>query len=159
MPTEKIGTIGDCYKRTIYTTMYILIFVQNWLTPSCKSHLCTVQNRKIPQCYQKVGQYLTLTVYYPMVLLNLKCGISQIYWENTLFGLGCSKLKAAHPVNYFLWFWGKILRIAHPVNYAYLPPCSNLCGMTSCLTIGQLPPLIILIISLLVNITIMSLHL
>ena len=42
--------------------------------------------------------------------------------------LRCSKMKAAHPVNYFPGFLGKyrpLLRIAHPVNYSYLPPWSN----------------------------------
>ena len=37
-------------------------------------------------------------------------------------GLGRSKLKAAHQVNYFPGVWAEISRIVHPVNYSYLPP-------------------------------------
>ena len=47
------------------------------------------------------------------------CCVWLLAMENTLFGLiGCSKLRVAHPDDYF---WAKILRIAHPV-FSYLPP-------------------------------------
>ena len=36
-------------------------------------------------------------------------------------GYGVQKLNAAHPVNYFPGFLGKILKIAHPVIFSYSP--------------------------------------
>ena len=47
---------------------------------------------------------------------------SKLPGKTHYLSLGCSKLKDAHPVNFFLDFGAKILRIAHLVNYSYLPP-------------------------------------
>ena len=59
-----------------------------------------------------------------MIALNLKGDISQKFPGKTHnLGLGRSKVKAAHPVDYFL---GKILLIGHPLNSSYLPSYNTL---------------------------------
>ena len=52
--------------------------------------------------------------------MNLKGNISLCFQRKhiIIFGIGCSKLKAAHQVNYIPGFWGaKILRVAHLVFF------------------------------------------
>ena len=72
--------------------------------------------------------------------MNLKGNISLSFQRKhiIIFGIGCSKLKAAHQVNYFPGFWGaKILRVAHPVIFFLFTflGSSSVCispGISSC---------------------------
>ena len=55
-----------------------------------------------------------------MIALNLKGDISQILQD-----LRRSKLRAAHPVNYFPGFWGKNVKNCQPSKLFLFTPC---CG-------------------------------
>ena len=52
---------------------------------------------------------------------------SKFLGKHIFWGLGCSKLKAAHLVTYFHWFLGKNIKNCPPSKlFLFIPPCNVL---------------------------------
>ena len=73
--------------------------------------ISTVQHTLLKLLLMKSYMYI---VHKPMVAL--KVFDFEVLEKKTFCGLKSSKLKAAHPVRFFLDFWEKIQKIAHPVR-------------------------------------------
>ena len=87
-------------------------FLQNWLTTSWKSHLSTCRIRQ--HLSTVLGQYpscfsINNCSWYPILCISQWFGqhFSKFPRKTNYLSLECSKLSAAHPVNYFSWFLGK----------------------------------------------------